>query len=76
MPRPRVRYDEPRGIAYDLIEELFTYMPDRGMPVKGGTVPDVSLTKLRLRVMAYTGRRKTAQRSTNSVQAQPSTARQ
>ena len=55
VPRPRVRYDEPRGISYDLIEQLFTYMPDRGSPVKGGHVPTVSLTKLRLKVMAYTG---------------------
>ena len=52
---PRVRYDDPRGIDYDVIERIFAEVPDRGRPVKGETRPTLSLTKIRLAVMAYTG---------------------
>lgn len=52
---PRVRYDDPRGIDYAIIQRIFDAMPDRGRAEKGKERPDVSLTKIRLRVMAYTG---------------------
>ncbi len=55
VKRPAVRYDEPRGIDYALIEKLFTFIPDRGRPVKGEERSTVNLSKLRLRVMADTG---------------------
>lgn len=60
---PRVRYDDPRGIGYDVIERIFAALQDRGRPQDGPpggrrgktTRPALSLTKIRLRVMAYTG---------------------
>lgn len=60
---PRVAYDDPRGIDYAIIERIFAEMPDRGRPQdgpaggrRGATErPTIGLTKLRLRVMAYTG---------------------
>lgn len=52
---PRVRYDDARGIDYAIIERIFAAMPDRGRAEKGQDRPTVNLTKLRLRVMAYTG---------------------
>lgn len=60
---PRVRYDDPRGIDYAIIERIFAAMPDRGRPQdgpaggrRGKTArPTTGLTKIRLRVMAYTG---------------------
>lgn len=51
----RVRYDDPRGIDYAVIERILAALPDRGRPGKGSTWPAASLTKIRLRVMAYTG---------------------
>ena len=60
---PRVRYDDPRGMDYAIIERILAQLPDRGRPQDGRQVkttrgdrerPTVSLTKLRLRVMAYT----------------------
>jgi integrase len=45
----------PRALSYDTIERILTAMPDRGRPVKGQKRPTVSLAKLRLRVLAYTG---------------------
>jgi integrase len=44
----------PRAIAYDVVEAIIGAMPDRGRPTNG-VRDDVSLTKLRLRVIAYTG---------------------
>lgn len=55
VPAPRVRYDDPRGIAYDVLARIFDAIPDRGRPEKGHDRPAVSLTKIRLRVMAFTG---------------------
>jgi integrase len=55
VKRITVRYDEPRGITYDLIDQLFTFIADRGRPTKGQRRPTVNLSKLRLRVMADTG---------------------
>lgn len=61
---PRVQYDDPRGIDYGAIERVFAEMPDRGRPQdgeEGGSTrgkrrrPVVNLSKLRMRVMAYTG---------------------
>ncbi|MEZ5290151.1 MAG: site-specific integrase [Vicinamibacterales bacterium] len=66
---PRVRYDEPRGLDYDVIEWILAHAPDRGRPQDGppasprsGSLvtspvsrPTVSMSKLRARVMAYTG---------------------
>jgi integrase len=55
VKRFKIRYDEPRGIDHVLIEQLFTFIPDRGRPVKGQKRPTVNLSKLRLEVMAWTG---------------------
>lgn len=60
---PRVRYDEPRGLDYDVIEWILAHAPDRGRPQDGPaggrrgqtTRPTVNLSKLRARAMAYTG---------------------
>lgn len=52
---PRVRYDDPRGLDYGIIRRIIAAMPDRGRAARGKSRPAVSLTKLRLRVMAYTG---------------------
>lgn len=54
LPEPPA---EPRAIDYSLITRILAAMPDRGRPTgKGkGTRPTVSLTKLRLALMAYTG---------------------
>ncbi|MCC6650668.1 MAG: tyrosine-type recombinase/integrase [Candidatus Eisenbacteria bacterium] len=52
---PRVRYDDPRGIDYDVIGRILAALPDRGRPVRGQTRPTVNLTKCRLAVMAFTG---------------------
>lgn len=57
VPAIRVRYDEPRAIPYPLVRAILEALPDRGRPTGEGkgTRPRVSLTKLRLMVMAYTG---------------------
>lgn len=59
----RVKYDDPRGIDYAIIERILAQCTDRGRPQdgplggrRGKTArPTQSLTKIRLRVMAYTG---------------------
>jgi integrase len=51
---PSVRYDDPRGIAFDVLAWIFDHAPDRGRPTNG-TRPTVNLSKLRAQVMAYTG---------------------
>lgn len=45
----------PRAIPYPVIEQILAAMPDRGRPTKGRKNVTVSLAKLRLRVIAYTG---------------------
>jgi integrase len=46
----------PRALSYDLIERIIAAVTDRSRPIKGqGNKDTVSLTKVRLRVMAYTG---------------------
>lgn len=62
---PQVRYDDPRGLPYDVIAYIFQHAPDRGRPQDGPTGgrrrgnktdrPTVNLSKLRAQVMAYTG---------------------
>lgn len=48
---------EPRAIDYTTIDRIFSKMTDRGRPTGGGkgTRPTVSVTKLRLAFMGYTG---------------------
>lgn len=48
---------QPRAIDYETIDRIFAKMPDHGRPTGAGksTRPTVSLTKLRLAFMAYTG---------------------
>lgn len=46
---------EARAIAYDVIDQILAAMPDRGRGERGKPRADYSLTKLRLRVIAYTG---------------------
>lgn len=46
---------EPRALSYDIIERILAALPDRGRAQKGQTRSAVSLTKLRLTLMAYTG---------------------
>jgi integrase len=56
VPKLTVRYEDPRAIPYDVIEFIFSHMPDIGQPVKGRKGrPSVSGTKVDLRTMAYTG---------------------
>ncbi len=45
----------PRALGYDVIEAILAAMPDRGPGLKGKKRSSVSLAKLRLRVIAYTG---------------------
>lgn len=45
----------PRDVPIALIEQLLANMPDRGRPVKAQRRSTVSHTKIRLRVMAWTG---------------------
>jgi integrase len=53
--------DEPRDIPVALVEWILGNMPDRGRPVKGQTTRNgagrsrISHSKIRLRVMAWTG---------------------
>lgn len=44
-----------RGLSYDIVEAILAQLPDRGVGERGMERSDVSLTKLRLRVIAYTG---------------------
>lgn len=52
-------YPEPQDIAqaldYDTIKRILSHLPNRGPGVKGVDRAEVSKTKLRLQVMAYTG---------------------
>lgn len=52
LPEPA---PEPRALAYDVIARILAAMPDRGRAEKGQPRATVSLTKLRLTLMAYTG---------------------
>jgi integrase len=55
VPQIAVRYDEPRDIPYQVIETILSALPDQGRPKKGDKRPTVSLTKIRLTIMAYSG---------------------
>lgn len=48
---------DARGLPYDVVEAILAQLPDRGRPTGAGkgTRPRVSLTKLRLLVIAYAG---------------------
>jgi len=52
LPPPK---GEPRGILMPILARILATMPDRGSGVKGGTRPAYSKTKIRLRVMSWTG---------------------
>lgn len=45
----------PRDLPYDLIQRILDALPDRGRGLRHQKRATVSLTKLRLRVMAWTG---------------------
>lgn len=45
----------PRALSYDLIEQIIGKVSTRGRPTKGHKNTSISLTKIRLRVLAYTG---------------------
>lgn len=55
VPKLTVRYEEPRAIPYDLIEYIFSHIPDLGRPLFGQPRSTINKAKIRLRVMAYTG---------------------
>lgn len=57
VPPINVVYEEPRAIPYPVIACILAALPDRGRPTGAGkgTRPTVSLTKIRLSVIAYTG---------------------
>jgi integrase len=55
VPRITTRYDDPRGLPYDVIEKILDAIDDRTWTNKKGEQGPIKLTKLRLRVMAYTG---------------------
>ena len=52
---PRQPAPEARALSYVTIERILKAMPDIGVAPKGQARPEVSLTKARLRVLAYTG---------------------
>jgi integrase len=52
LPPPK---GEPRGILMPILARILATMPDRGRGEKGGPRPDYSETKIRLRVMSWTG---------------------
>ena len=52
LPPPK---GEPRGILMPILARILATMPDRGRGTKGETRPDHSETKIRLRVMSWTG---------------------
>lgn len=55
VPTVTLRYEEPRAIPYEIIELIFAQMPDLGRAEKNEHRSTVNKTKLRLKVMAYTG---------------------
>lgn len=52
LPPPK---GEPRGILMPILARILATMPDRGRAAKGEDRPDHSETKIRLRVMSWTG---------------------
>lgn len=45
----------PRDLDYATISRIFAALPDRGSPEKGQAPSAVSLSKIRLRILAFTG---------------------
>lgn len=45
----------PRDLDYPTIQRILDALPDRGTTTKGEKRPTVSLTKIRLRILAFTG---------------------
>jgi len=52
LPPPK---GEPRGILMPVLARILATMPDQGRGEAGGPRPDYSETKIRLRVMSWTG---------------------
>jgi integrase len=46
---------EPRGLPYEVVEQILGAMPDRGQCLRGKARDVISKTKARLALMAYTG---------------------
>ena len=55
IPYVRPRELQARGIEIPILLRILATLPDHGRPTKGQTRPTVSLTKVRLAVMAWTG---------------------
>lgn len=55
VDEPKEPDSEPRGLPYAIVDAIIDSMPDRGRPMKDEKRGTVNLTKLRLRVIAYTG---------------------
>ncbi len=55
VPEPQTPKRKPRALPYDVIDAILAVMPDRGQGLRGKPRSDVSKTKARLRLMAYTG---------------------
>jgi len=55
IANPPARRRQARGIPMPILARILATMPDRGRATKGGTRPDHSETKIRLRVMGWTG---------------------
>jgi integrase len=55
VPRQHEENEEARGFDYGLVEKIIRALPDRSRPIAGQDRGQVSLTKMRLRAIAYTG---------------------
>lgn len=55
VPRAVEPEAEPRGIPYALVRAIMAKLPDRGQGIKNRKRATVSKTKIRLRLMAYSG---------------------
>jgi integrase len=55
VPKYRERVKPPKPNDYATLERILDAMPDTGQRLKGETPKEVSQTKARLRVIAYTG---------------------
>lgn len=54
VAEPEEPDSDARGLTYAVVEAILAQLPDRGRPADGAR-PGISLTKLRLRAIAYTG---------------------
>jgi integrase len=55
VPQIKPRGRQARGIEYPILLRILATLPDRGRADKGEDMPAVSLTKIRLTVMVWTG---------------------